>query len=164
MRKTGTLLTLTCILVAVVGCSKKYDMKHYSPPDGSFTVSVPAPLEYTSTSADTPAGAGAVHSYSAVFDDVIYGVSTIDLPEQAKEDERHPEKRKYMLKAGMDGMLASNRWKLLSEVGDRVDISLSQSLYGQKNHRLHSWRFSYRNRKNVHAGRSRLPGNDRSAK
>lgn len=132
MRNAKTLLTIPGVLLALMGCSEKYEMKHFSPQDGSFTISVPAALEYKSKSVDNTEGISTAHSYSVIFDDVVYGVNTLVLPEQAKEDEKHPVKRELMLKAGTNGMLISNGWKLLREVGDKIDLSPSQSLYGQK--------------------------------
>ena len=116
----------------LAACSADYQLENFSPPDRSFVSAMPAPVEHKSTAIDSAEGAGAIHSYFVTFDDVIYGVNVIDLPETAREDIKHPLKAKLIFAAANQAMLAMNRWKLIEEVGDAMDLSPSRRIYGQK--------------------------------
>jgi hypothetical protein len=118
-------------MLAVSGCFKQYDMQDCSPPDGSFSVSVPATPQHQSRTLDTPEGKITLHSYSATFDEVVYGINVSDLPPQVA-NEPNSEIRRNMMAAGRDGMLAANGWRLLNETGDRIDLSISQSVSGSR--------------------------------
>lgn len=127
-----TRLFVPAALAILAACSAEYRLENFSPPDQSFVSAMPAPVEHKSTAIDSPDGAGTIHSYSVTFDEVMYGVNVIDLPEQAKEEIKHPLKAKLISAAANQAMLAMNRWKLLEEVGDMMDLSPSRRIYGQK--------------------------------
>jgi hypothetical protein len=118
-------------MLAASGCFTDYEMRAFSPPDGSFTISVPATPRQQSRTYDTPEGRVTLHSYSVEFDDVMFGVNVSELP-PAAANEPDPEIRRAMLAAGRDGMLAANGWRLREEIGDRIDLSISKSISGTR--------------------------------
>jgi hypothetical protein len=118
-------------MLAVSGCFTQYEMREFSPPDGSFAISIPAAPQHQSKTLDTPEGKVTLHSYSATFDEVLYGINVSELPPQVA-NEPNPAIRRQMMAAGRDGMLAANGWRLLSETGDRIDLSISKSVSGSR--------------------------------
>jgi hypothetical protein len=131
-RSRGSSATLLVgAMFALSGCFTDYDMREFSPPDGSFTVSVPATPRHESRTVDTPEGKVTLHSYSVEFDDVIFGVNATVLPPQVV-NEPDPRIRQAMMEAGRDGMLAANGWRLIEETGDHISLSASRSISGKR--------------------------------
>lgn len=131
MKKTR-LVILSGVFAMLAACSAEYKLTPFSPPNGSFTALMPATPEYKTKTINAPDGAGTVHSYAVMFDEVVYGVNVIDLPEETKEAIKHPIKAELMYAAAFQSMLASNGWRLIEEVGDLLDLGASARIYGKK--------------------------------
>lgn len=119
-------------MLMLAGCSETYERRDFSPPDGQFVVSVPATLETNSKTVETLQGSGTVTTHSVNFDGVLYGVTVITLPEESSETPYDPRVKALRLAAARDNMLASNGWRLLKEVGDRLVSTDPVSKYGTK--------------------------------
>lgn len=126
------LIVISGALTMLAACSADYKLTPFSPPDGSFNALMPATPEYKTKTINAPDGAITVHSYAVMFDDVVYGVNMIDLPEDTKEAIKHPTKAEFMYAAAIQSMLASNGWRLIETVGDKLDLSATARMYGKK--------------------------------
>ncbi|MFY2762840.1 hypothetical protein [Arenimonas sp. MALMAid1274] len=75
------LLVALCLLLAA--CSAKPELRDFTPPGQAFVVGMPGAPRHEQQTVDTPAGKITTHLHVAEFDDVVYAVNYLPMPEAA---------------------------------------------------------------------------------
>lgn len=70
-------------VLLLASCSAKPELRDFTPPGQAFVVKMPGEPTHQQQTADTPAGQVTAHIHVAEFDDVVYAVSYIPMPEAA---------------------------------------------------------------------------------
>lgn len=80
LRDRAGAVLLAALLAA---CSPKPELRAFTPPGQAFTVQMPGPTRHEQRTEETPVGAVTAHVDVAEFDDVVYAVSYLPLPDVA---------------------------------------------------------------------------------
>ena len=80
---TARLFAAALAVLLLAACSAKPELRDFTPPGQAFVVKMPGEPTHEQQTAETPAGQVTAHLHVAEFDDVIYAVNYIPIPEAA---------------------------------------------------------------------------------
>lgn len=70
-------------VLLLAACSAKPELRDFTPPGQAFVVKMPGEPRHEQQTADTPVGQVTAHIHVAEFDDVVYAVNYMPMPEAA---------------------------------------------------------------------------------